>query len=1307
MDATPFDTAALRARVIEAWAASASRFREDANAEEDAALGAYRDRLLVELLQNAVDAAAAAGVPAKVHIRLTSGQHPHGGPGGLLEVANTGAPLTAAGVEALSTLRASAKRDVQAVGRFGAGFAAVLAVTDTPSIVSRAPSGPGDAADWRDADQHSTDLRGVERHGVAWRGVEWSRRRTADLVVATGADALRRELDRRAGAVPVLRLPFDLGDPASGPGDGFDTVVRLPLRDTAAAATARELIAAFDPTLPLVLPGLEEIVVEVDGDVRTHRCVWEPVLPGPDGTDLEIATVDGTRWRGCVHRGSIPSELLADRPVEERDRTTYNARVMIPDGDWPAEVAQVVRAPQPTDEAVGLPALISVDLPLDPSRRHTVPGPLRDWLTDRLADTVVALAAHLATARPDSAESGDHRADGGRHAAPDPLTVLDLVPTGLPRSEVDGRLRDRLLALLPDAPVLPGGRRGRDCLVLDLGPATDAVTDLLRAGAETGSGTDLTTDLDLADFAAAGKADDAVLDGLLPAEFATRRRRPALDLLGVRRLDTGAVVEVLRGMRRTPSWWAGLYPLLLTAPDRDALGALPVPVVVVPDGDDLGSTPAFAHADPSTGTGPDGGGADPATPPSRMVTGPRGALLPTPDLDVVALARSGLPLRVVHPDACAGTARDVLRTLGASEGTPAGVLRDPAVREAVTQADPDDDPGELDTLAAAVLALVRAIVPDGHTAHPDEHATSSDGRTVHSDEHTAHLDGHGRDDGLDGGGFPSDTVGDPHPEQGASAMPSWLGGLLLPEQGGGFAPASELVIADGPLDRLLAEEAPFGALDPRLSTAWPDHVLEAVGVLRTFGVLYASDVTLDPDEPVLLELDDSDTWADDVHDAADRAGERGTAASGDGRGSGHGVPGAPRVVRHFAAVRDLELVDPDTWPEALAELARPPLRRVVLGAEPSYTRWWLARHALLPVDGDPDTRLPPGELVLPGADPLLTGLFAPGAPLPGVDPELLRRLGCRLTLDDVLTDPDAVVDLLDRLGDADREIGWPAARTLYMAAVSAAGLLGADPSGTTGPRLDPPLTVRTPTGVFRSADVVVVDAPDLLEVIGADHPALRLPLDRAAEAAHILGLRLASELADFAVLDESTGLSESAGFGGSAVLIDSTVQAGGSIAGSAASAGAGTGGGGTGGGGVSGVRGAVPGRAVTRTVMVAGNAVVVGSATLVEAADTPDSLDGVDLGAVPGAARPLVARYQVHPELWISSLGGGRVRVPWRVVGGIGGEIHVDAEAGTDALARALAWRAGQWERRHGLAAALRDPDGAGRRQAEDDLDDL
>ncbi len=98
----PFGTAAVRDRVLAAWAASPARFREDANAEQDLTHGAYRDRLLVELAQNAADAAARSGVDGRLRLSLVDGQ---------LLAANTGAPLDAAGVEALATLRASAKRD--------------------------------------------------------------------------------------------------------------------------------------------------------------------------------------------------------------------------------------------------------------------------------------------------------------------------------------------------------------------------------------------------------------------------------------------------------------------------------------------------------------------------------------------------------------------------------------------------------------------------------------------------------------------------------------------------------------------------------------------------------------------------------------------------------------------------------------------------------------------------------------------------------------------------------------------------------------------------------------------------------------------------------------------------------------------------------------------------------------------------------------------------------------------------------------------------------------------------------------------
>ena len=232
-DEDPFGTAPIRAAVLAAWRASPARFREDANAEEDLALGAYRDRVVVELAQNAADAAARAGVAGRLLLRLTGGRLDR--PTRLL-AANTGAPLDAAGVQALATLRASAKRDGAAVGRFGVGFAAVLGVSDEPMVTGRGG--------------------GVRFSAAASAG--------AVRVAASDVPELDDELARRRGHVPVLRLPWSAA-PDGGLPAGYDTVVDLPLRDAAAERAVRTQLEALDDGLLLALPALDEIVVRAAG----------------------------------------------------------------------------------------------------------------------------------------------------------------------------------------------------------------------------------------------------------------------------------------------------------------------------------------------------------------------------------------------------------------------------------------------------------------------------------------------------------------------------------------------------------------------------------------------------------------------------------------------------------------------------------------------------------------------------------------------------------------------------------------------------------------------------------------------------------------------------------------------------------------------------------------------------------------------------------------------------------------------------------------------------------------------------------
>ncbi|KND36753.1 molecular chaperone Hsp90, partial [Streptomyces acidiscabies] len=828
--ADPFGTARLRRGVLDAWATSPARFREDANAEEDLVLGGYRDRLIVELAQNAADAAARAGVPGRLRLTLREG---------VLVAANTGAPLDAAGVESLSTLRASAKRDTPSIGRFGVGFAAVLSVTDEPAVVGR--------------------------HG----GVRWSLAEARELAADTArhSPGLGDEVRRRDGHVPVLRLPYAAEGTAP---DTYDTAVILPLRDTAAADLAERLLDAVDDSLLLTLAGLEEVVVEVGDDART---LWRRT----DGhlTVVEDSRDGTTTWRTLSAHGETAPDLLVDRPVEERLRPHWSLTWAVPVDTRGLPVrprtAPVLHAPTPSDEPLGVPALLIASFPLDTTRRHAAPGPLTDFLVQRAADTYAELLA------------GWRPVDTG---------IIDLVPGPLGKGELDGALRQAVLERLPRTAFLPPAARQGDRPGETAGPAFGVAGDLYPGSATGAAGSEVLPlpgddlgatpevllpealrprDAEVVEGAGADTVQvlAEVLPTLLPAGL---ERRVELRTLGVTRVPLADVVDRLAGLEKDPDWWYRLYDSL-AGTDPDRLSGLPVPLA---DG--------------------------------RTTIGPRQILLPLPDTatgtDPEILARLGL--KVAHEDA----AHPLLEKLGALPATPRAILTTPQVRAAVA-ASLDDDGGAWDEdapdaeeLADTVLALVREA-------------------------------------GLEPGDEP------------------WLGALALPDEDGELVPAGELVLPGSPFASVI-REGELAEVDHELADKWGEQPLTACGVLANFALVRATDVVLDPDELEPREgdfaepddaglLDAVDVWAEDVLDRFPDSP-------------------VPPVATELVAVRDLDLVDDDKWPQALALLAQPPLRdalvqplRILLpdGTHEvvrPYTAWWLRGHPVL------DGRRPAGLL---------------------------------------------------------------------------------------------------------------------------------------------------------------------------------------------------------------------------------------------------------------------------------------------------------------------------------------------------------
>ncbi|MFT4200368.1 sacsin N-terminal ATP-binding-like domain-containing protein [Gordonia sp. (in: high G+C Gram-positive bacteria)] len=288
--------------------------------------------------------------------------------------------------------------------------------------------------------------------------------------------------------------------------------------------------------------------------------------------------------------------------------------------------------------------------------------------------------------------------------------------------------------------------------------------------------------------------------------------------------------------------------------------------------------------------------------------------------------------------------------------------------------------------------------------------------------------------------------------------------LLLPDRDGGLVHVDELLMVESPLAAVLGDDLPFAFVDESLVQRYGTSALRRAGVGWGF-LTVVEDWPTGPDH----DLDDEERWW-----------------------SALAEPPAT-----MAAVRDLDLVPEDRWPQALTLLAEEPATAPLLADPDGYTAWWLRDHAS--VDGRRlgDYRSPDAEAFADVVDPLD---HPSAAALSGV------------LLADTVVGASAAAVVLANLGDPDREIAPGTAVRAYGAVVDAVRRGDADVDAVIAELGDPPAARAVDGSVCD--DAIVVDAPHYVAVLEPGAAVLPgLPVDPAAarELAALLDLPLAGE----------------------------------------------------------------------------------------------------------------------------------------------------------------------------------------------------
>lgn len=381
-------------QTLNAYSAKPILIKEDFGGEEVALAGGYGYRQVLELIQNGADAILEAveggsdpGNPPLIEVKLTDTH---------LSVANTGAPFSFEGVQALLGSHISTKKSIQ-IGRFGMGFKSLLKLGGPVDITS------------------------------------------ANIAFRMDQERCRRELMQKfqVQQAPGFRLawPIESADSLRCQFPWATTIIQAEIKSDEIREHLKEEIQKFPKEFLLFLPCSVEILLN-DHTSRTNRRLSRQKTS--DGKIVLKTEDSSTVWTVVERTIQIPEG------VARKDATSIHARDEVALA-WAVELeSKRMEAGSfwtffPTTVPSHVPGILNAPWKINSDRNGIIEGEWNRLLMGEAAQLIVETIPSLSNVE-------------------DPGRIIDFFPRQLDRQDSLARpLVEAVWARLEDAAVIPDG----------------------------------------------------------------------------------------------------------------------------------------------------------------------------------------------------------------------------------------------------------------------------------------------------------------------------------------------------------------------------------------------------------------------------------------------------------------------------------------------------------------------------------------------------------------------------------------------------------------------------------------------------------------------------------------------------------------------------------------------------------------------------------------------------------------------------------------------------------------------------------